>query len=83
MWPIKEKENKQLLILWPNLIPYSKLKECVFTVLLLTSTPLPALSHENNSILLLAAETFDPVVNIWVYLAGEARGNFPRVIWVT
>ena len=21
MWPIKEKENRQLLILWPNLIP--------------------------------------------------------------
>ena len=23
MWPIKEKENRQLLIQWPNLIPYS------------------------------------------------------------
>ena len=40
MWPIKEKENKQLLILWPNLIPYSKLKECVVKVLLLSSIPL-------------------------------------------
>ena len=27
MWPIKEKENRQLLRLWPNLIPYSKLQE--------------------------------------------------------
>ena len=25
MWPIKEKENRQLLILWPKLNPYSKL----------------------------------------------------------
>ena len=36
MWPIKEKENTW----WPNLIPYIKLKECVVTVLLLTSTAL-------------------------------------------
>ena len=35
-----EKRNKELLILWPNLILYTKLQECVVTVLLLTSTPL-------------------------------------------
>ena len=40
MWPIIEKENRQLLIMWPNIFPYSKLKYCVVTVLLLTSTPL-------------------------------------------
>ena len=34
----KEKENKQLLMMWPNLISYSKLQECVATGLLLTST---------------------------------------------
>ena len=39
MWPIKEEENRHLLILWPNRNPYSKLQECVVTVLLLTSTP--------------------------------------------
>ena len=46
MWPIKEIENKQLLIKWPNLIPYSKLQECVVTVLLLTST---SLTEKENS----------------------------------
>ena len=40
MWPIKDKENRQLLILWPNLMPYSQLQNWVVTVLLLTSTPL-------------------------------------------
>ena len=40
MWPIKEKENRQLLIKWPNLVPYSYLKERVVSVLLLKSTPL-------------------------------------------
>ena len=40
MWPIKQKEKRQLLLLWPNFIPYSKLQECVVTVLLSTSTPL-------------------------------------------
>ena len=40
MWPIKEKENRQLLILWPNFIPYRKLYKWVVTVLLLTSTSL-------------------------------------------
>ena len=35
MWPIQEREKRQLFILWPNLIPYSKLYECVVTVLLL------------------------------------------------
>ena len=40
MCPIKEKENRQLFILWPNLIPYTKPYKCVVTVLLLTSTPL-------------------------------------------
>ena len=25
LWPIKEKENMQVLLKWPNLIPYSKL----------------------------------------------------------
>ena len=41
MWPKKEKENRQLLIKWTNLIPYARnLQECVETVLLLTSTPL-------------------------------------------
>ena len=34
------RKNRKLLILWPNLIPYSKLREYVDTVLLLTSTPL-------------------------------------------
>ena len=33
MWPKKENDNGQLLILWPN-------QECVVTFLLLTSTPL-------------------------------------------
>ena len=32
--------NKRERKLWPNLVPYSKLLECVVTVLLLTSTPL-------------------------------------------
>ena len=40
MWPIKAKGNRQLLTKWPNLIPYSKLQECIVTVLLLTSIPL-------------------------------------------
>ena len=40
MWPIKGKENRRLLIMWPNFISYSKLQECVITVLLKTSTPL-------------------------------------------
>ena len=40
MWPIKEKVPRHLLIYWPNIIPYSKLHECVVTVLLLTSTSL-------------------------------------------
>ena len=40
MWPIKEKENRHLLIQWPYLNFYSKLQECVVTVLLLTSTTL-------------------------------------------
>ena len=40
MWPIKEKENRQLLILRPNIIPYSKLYKSVITDLLLISTPL-------------------------------------------
>ena len=47
MWPIKEKENRQLLILWPKLIPHSKLQECVVTVLLLTLTPLAQAKREN------------------------------------
>ena len=38
MWPMNE--NRQLLLWWPNLIPSSKLQECVVTVLFLTSTPL-------------------------------------------
>ena len=40
MWPIQEKENRQLLKLWPNFILFSKLYKCVVTVLLLTSTSL-------------------------------------------
>ena len=41
MCPIKEKQKQTtLLILWPSLIPYSQLQECIVTVLLLTSTPL-------------------------------------------
>ena len=40
MWPIKEKENRQLLIEWPNLNRYTKLQEYVVAVLLLKSTPL-------------------------------------------
>ena len=40
MWTIKEKEIIYLLVLWPNLISYSKLYECIVPVLLLTSTPL-------------------------------------------
>ena len=40
MWPIKKQDNRQLLILWPNLIPYNKLHECVVTVLFLILTPL-------------------------------------------
>ena len=35
-----KRENRQLLRMWPNLIPYSKLHEYVVTVLLLTSIPL-------------------------------------------
>ena len=45
MWPIMEKENRQLLLLWPNLIRYSKLYECVVTVLLLTLTPLDCMKE--------------------------------------
>ena len=48
MWPIKEKENRELPMLWPNLVPYSKLQVCVVTVLLLTSTPLFSSSQLNN-----------------------------------
>ena len=44
MWPIRAKENRQLLIMWPNLIPYSKL----VTVLLSTSIPLLNSSKENG-----------------------------------
>ena len=40
MWLIKEKDNNQLLVMWPNFIPYSRLQERVVTALLLTSTPL-------------------------------------------
>ena len=40
MWPIKERENRHLLIQWPNLIPYNKLQKCVASVLLSTSTSL-------------------------------------------
>ena len=36
MWPIKEKENRQLLM--AKSYPYSKLQEYDVTVLLLTST---------------------------------------------
>ena len=39
MWPIKEKENRQLLILWPNLIPYNRLYKCIVTFLLLNINP--------------------------------------------
>ena len=39
MCPIKEKENIAHIV-WPNLIPCSKLQENVVTVLLLKSTPL-------------------------------------------
>ena len=42
----KEKENRQVLIQWPNLIPYSKLQECAVAVLLLTSNPLVAAAAE-------------------------------------
>ena len=37
MWPIKEKENGQIVA---KSIHYCRLWECVVTVLLLTSTPL-------------------------------------------
>ena len=41
MWPIKEKDVRQLLIKWPNLIHYSRLQvHAVATVLLFTSSPL-------------------------------------------
>ena len=40
IWPIREKENRQLLLQWPNLILYSRLQKCFVTVLLLTSTAL-------------------------------------------
>ena len=50
MWPIKEKENRRLHIWWPNLIPYSKLWECVVTVLLLTSTLLRKGTTEKRAV---------------------------------
>ena len=34
MWPVTEKQNRQLLLQCPNVIPYSQMQECVVTVLL-------------------------------------------------
>ena len=39
-----------MLIKWPNLIPYSKLQKYVFTVLLLTLTPLGTVQKEKPAI---------------------------------
>ena len=48
MWPVQKKENRQLLLKWPNLIPYSKLYKYIVTVLLLTSTPLIHIHHHRS-----------------------------------
>ena len=49
MWP-KEKENRQLLLKWPNVILYSQLYKWDVTLLLLTSTPLVGWCSENHLI---------------------------------